>query len=73
MRSMKLPSHALKRACLGCAESKEACAERTFSPVPPYQLLEGVDADIVRVHVLDRDIALLEISLIDLVRMPGSS
>lgn len=40
---------------------------RTFSPVPPYQLLERVYADVVGVHVLDIDIALLEVFLLNLV------
>jgi len=42
----------------------------TLSPVPPYQLLERVYTDIVGVHGLDRDIALLQIALVDLVGMP---
>jgi len=42
---------------------------RTFSPVPPYQFLEGVNTDVVRVHVLDTDVALLEVLFLNLVRV----
>lgn len=42
---------------------------RTFSPVPPYQLLERVDTDVVGVHVLDADVALLEVLFLNLVRV----
>jgi hypothetical protein len=48
------------------------CTERTFPPVSPYQLLESVDTDVVRVHVLNIDVALLEIFFVDLVRVPSS-
>lgn len=70
----RLPPHILPSSkSWACMKLKQACAKRTFSPIPPYQLLEGIDADVVWVHVLDGDIALLEIFLIDLVRMPSSS
>lgn len=42
---------------------------RTFSPVPPYQLLERVYTDVVGVHVLNVDVALLQVLLLDLVWM----
>lgn len=51
-----------KRQCRGI--------ERTFPPISPYQLFEGVYADIVGVHILNDDVALLEVFLVDLVGVP---
>lgn len=42
----------------------------TLSPIAPYQLFERVNAYVVRVHVVDGDIALLEISFVNLVGVP---
>lgn len=46
---------------------------RTFPPVSPYQLLERVDTNIIGVHVLHLDIALLQVLLLDLVRVPRAA
>lgn len=50
----------------------QSCAKRTVSPVSPDKLLEGVDSDVVRVHVFGIDLALLEIALVYLVGMSGA-
>ena len=44
---------------------------RTFPPVSPYQLLERVDTDVVGVHALDLDTALLQVLFVNLVRVPS--
>ena len=62
-----VPTLLNKLAFCGVARLVAALA---FPPVSPYQLLERVDADVVGVHVLHGDIALLEISLVNLVRVP---
>lgn len=45
----------------------------TVSPIPPYQLLHRVHADVHGIHVIDRHIALLEIFLVELERVPCAS
>lgn len=50
--------------------SERGLEQVTFSPVSPYQLLERVHADVVGVHGLDRDAALLQIAFINLIGMP---
>ena len=53
-------------SCINCIEK----SMRTFPPVSPYQLFEGIDADVVRIHVLHLDTALLQVLFVNLVRMP---
>ena len=48
------------------------CAKHTFSPVPPDQFFQRVHADVVGVHLFHCDVALLQVLLIDLVRVPRS-
>jgi hypothetical protein len=43
-----------------------------FSPISPYQLLERVDVDVIGVHVVNRNIALPEISLVYLIGVPSA-
>lgn len=47
-------------------------AHRTFSPISPYQLLHRVDTDIHGIHVLDADVALLQVLLVDFEGVSGS-
>ena len=44
----------------------------TFPPISPNELLQCVYADIVRVHLFNLDIALLQVLPIDLIRMASA-
>ena len=44
----------------------------TFPPIPPDELLHGIDADVERVHVLDRYVAFPQVPLVDLEGVSGT-
>ncbi len=54
-------------------QCEEEMRMHTFPPVPPYQLLERVHADVVGIHVVNINITLLEIFLLNLIWVPRAT